>query len=235
MRLNKYISHTGLTSRRKADELIFEGKVSVNGKVVMEPGFQVNLSNDQVEVDHKTVALESENVYIMLNKPIRYITSVKDQFDRPSVLDLVKVPQRVYPVGRLDYDSQGLLLLTNDGEMTYALTHPKHDIEKTYHVKVKGTVEDSVIDKLTKGIYIDSQRTKPCRIKRIDETHQKTELQVTISEGRNRQIRKMFEHFHLRVTFLQRITIGNLHLGELGIGQWRYLTEEEVQNLRRLL
>ncbi|SHI70138.1 23S rRNA pseudouridine2605 synthase [Dethiosulfatibacter aminovorans DSM 17477] len=234
MRLNKFISNSGYTSRRKADELIFEGKVKINGETVKEPGTQVQVSVDIVEVEGKNISLEEEMKYIILNKPIKYITSVKDQFDRPSVLDLVDIKERIYPVGRLDYDSSGLIILTNDGDLTYKLTHPKHNIYKTYIVKINGLIDDETIEKLKKGVYIDNYRTRPCKVSLVSDDDRKSVLKVSILEGRNRQIRKMFEKFNFRVVYLRRISIGEISLGELPSGQWRHLRDDEVKYLKEM-
>ncbi|HAE41521.1 MAG TPA: pseudouridine synthase [Clostridiales bacterium] len=232
IRLNKFISNSGYTSRRNADELIFNGMVTVNGIVVKEPGHQVNPGHDHVAVSGHPIVTQEDFIYIMLHKPEKYITTVKDQFDRPSVIDLVGLKDRIYPVGRLDYDSTGLLLLTNDGELTYKLTHPRHDIPKNYLVEVKGNLDAAIIAKLTKGIYIDGYRTKPCEIDVLGEIEHVTRLSVVINEGRNRQIRKMFEKFKCRVIALKRVAIGDLKLGELPVGKWRHLTADEVAYLK---
>lgn len=235
MRLNKYISNAGYTSRRKADELIFNGSVKVNGIIVNEPGTQIDIENDSVEINNIKLFQREKEIYIALNKPMKYISSVKDQFDRPSILDLVKVHERIYPVGRLDYDSSGLILLTNDGDLTYKLTHPKHDIYKTYLAKVEGTVEDIILERLRKGIYIDNYRTRPCKIEILHEYNNTTELEISIMEGRNRQIRKMFEKFNNRVIALKRISIGEIDLENLDLGKWRYLTAEEIKYLKEII
>jgi pseudouridine synthase len=232
IRLNKFISNSGYTSRRNADELIFNGEVTVNGVVIVEPGYQVDSKLDRVQVSGNPVGVQEDLIYIMLHKPEKYITTVKDQFDRPSVIDLIGMKDRIYPVGRLDYDSKGLLLLTNDGELTFKLTHPSHDVPKTYLVQVKGNLDAAIIAKLSKGIYIDGYRTKPCEISVIGEIEHITRLSVVISEGRNRQIRKMFEKFKCRVVDLKRISIGELQLGDLPVGKWRHLTADEVAYLK---
>ncbi|HBH11833.1 MAG: Pseudouridine synthase, Rsu [Clostridiales bacterium 38_11] len=231
-RLNKFISNSGYTSRRNADELIFNGEVTVNGVVVIEPGYQVDSKLDRVEVSGKPIAVQDDFIYIMLHKPEKYITTVKDQFGRPSVIDLIDLKDRIYPVGRLDYDSKGLLLLTNDGSLTFKLTHPSHDVPKTYLVQVKGNLDATILAKLSKGIYIDGYRTKPCVINVIGEIEHITRLSVIISEGRNRQIRKMFEKFKCRVVDLKRVSMGELKLGNLPVGKWRHLTTGEVNYLK---
>lgn len=166
MRINKYIASCGIASRRKAEELINDGRVSVNGKIITELSFQVDEAKDIVEIDGEKIGLDEKEVYIVLNKPEGYITTVKDQFDRPSVLDLITdIKERIYPVGRLDYETSGLLLLTNDGDLTYKLTHPKHEIDKTYMAIVKGVPTNEEIENFEKGLYIEDYKTAPAKFK----------------------------------------------------------------------
>ena len=238
MRLNKYISHSGYTSRRKADDLIFQGKVKVNNKVEKNPGYRVDVDKDVVTVEGKELKQDNKLIYIMLNKPTDVITSVDDQFDRKTVVDLVKIDERVYPVGRLDYDSSGLILLTNDGDLTYKLTHPKHEIFKKYFVKVNKFDNDVLSDKeiytLKKGVVIDGYMTNNSKIEVISKNRGHTNMYVSIDEGRNRQIRKMFKTQGADVLTLKRISIGNLALGNLKEGNWRYLTKQEINYLKSL-
>jgi 23S rRNA pseudouridine2605 synthase len=234
MRLNKYISHSGYTSRRKADDLIFQGKVKVNNKVEKNPGYRVDVDKDVVTVEGKELKQDNKLIYIMLNKPTDVITSVDDQFDRKTVVDLVKIDERVYPVGRLDYDSSGLILLTNDGDLTYKLTHPKHEIFKKYFVKVNKFLSDKEIYTLKKGVVIDGYMTNNSKIEVISKNRGHTNMYVSIDEGRNRQIRKMFKTQGADVLTLKRISIGNLTLGNLKEGNWRYLTKHEINYLKSL-
>jgi len=234
MRLNKYISHSGYTSRRKADDLIFQGKVKVNNKIEKNPGYQVDVDKDVVIVEGKELKQDNKIIYIMLNKPTDVITSVDDQFDRKTVVDLVKIDERVYPVGRLDYDSSGLILLTNDGDLTYKLTHPKHEIYKKYFVKVNKFLSDKEIYTLKKGVVIDGYMTNNSKIEVISKNRGHTNMYVSIDEGRNRQIRKMFKTQGADVLTLKRISIGNLTLGNLKEGNWRYLTKQEINYLKSL-
>jgi 23S rRNA pseudouridine2605 synthase len=234
MRLNKYISHSGYTSRRKADDLIFQGKVKVNNKIEKNPGYQVDVDKDVVIVEGKELKQDNKIIYIMLNKPTDVITSVDDQFDRKTVVDLVKIDERVYPVGRLDYDSSGLILLTNDGDLTYKLTHPKHEIYKKYFVKVNKFLSDKEIYTLKKGVVIDGYMTNNSKIEVISKNRGHTNMYVSIDEGRNRQIRKMFKTQGADVLTLKRISIGNLALGNLKEGNWRYLTKHEINYLKSL-
>ena len=237
MRINKYIASCGIASRRKAEELIIENRVKVNGKIVNELSFQINEDEDKVEVDGKTIGLEEELVYIMLNKPEGYVTTVKDQFDRKSVIDLVKgVGARVYPIGRLDYETSGLLLLTNDGDLTYKLTHPKHEVDKTYVATVKGIPNESEINNFEKGLYIEDYKTAPAKIKIVKKNIEKNYAvcEIKIHEGRNRQVRKMCRAINHPVMNLRRKAMGKIVLKDVEIGQYRYLTNEEVNYLKKL-
>lgn len=237
MRINKYIAYCGIASRRKAEELIIENRVKVNGKIVNELSFQINEDEDKVEVDGKTIGLEEELVYIMLNKPEGYVTTVKDQFDRKSVIDLVKgVGARVYPIGRLDYETSGLLLLTNDGDLTYKLTHPKHEVDKTYVATVKGIPNESEINNFEKGLYIEDYKTAPAKIKIVKKNIEKNYAvcEIKIHEGRNRQVRKMCRAINHPVMNLRRKAMGKIVLKDVEIGQYRYLTNDEVNYLKKL-
>jgi len=234
VRLNKYISNSGYTSRRKADDLIFSGRVKVNNKVEKNPGYRVNPDNDEVIVEGNSISSKEKLVYIALNKPENIISSADDQFDRKTVVDLVDIKERIYPVGRLDYDSQGLIILTNDGDLTYKLTHPKHEIFKKYYVKVNKYVSDKEINLLTRGVIIDGYKTNKSHIDIINRKNRETDLYIMIDEGRNRQIRKMFEEIEADVKILKRVSIGDLFLGNLKEGNWRYLTKKEVNYLKSL-
>jgi len=232
IRLQKYLADSGIASRRKAEELIKSGVVSVNGKVVTEMGFKVT-EKDVVEVTGRRASIESDKVYIMLNKPVGYVSTVKDQFGRPSVIDLVKdVRARVYPVGRLDYDTSGLILLTNDGDFTYKLTHPKHEIDKTYRALIKGIPSQEEVMMFEKGLRIEDFITAPASFKIIKTTNNNSTVEITIHEGKNRQVRKMCDEINHPVIELERISIGRLELGDLKEGMWRFLSEDEVCMLR---
>ena len=233
-RLNKYISTSGYTSRRKADDLIFSGRVKVNGKVEKNPAYRVDLDRDEVVVEGNLISSKEKLVYIILNKPENIISSAEDQFDRKTVVDLVDVEERIYPVGRLDYDSKGLIILTNDGDLTYKLTHPKHEIFKKYYVKVNKYITDKEIGALSKGVVVDGYKTNKSQIDIINRKNRQSDLYVSIDEGRNRQIRKMFETLDTEVLILKRVSIGNLPLGNLKEGNWRYLTKKEVDYLKSL-
>lgn len=233
VRLQKYLADCGIASRRKCEELILQGKVEVNNKKVTELGTKINPQKDQVKYDGKIVEEENDKVYILLNKPIGYVTTVKDQFSRDTVLDLVKVNKRIVPVGRLDMYTSGALILTNDGEFVNKLTHPKNEITKTYNVTVVGVVTKEEVKKLEEGVIIDDYKTKPAKVKilKIDEQKNLSRLQIVIHEGKNRQIRKMCEAIGKKVLALHRSKIGNIEVKDLKLGTWRYLTSKEVKML----
>lgn len=233
-RLQKYLASNGVTSRRKAEEDILAGKVKVNGKVILELGTKVNPKTDKVEYEGKLVEKKEKNVYILLNKPIGYVTTVKDQFSRDTVMDLVKkVEQKVLPVGRLDMYTSGAIILTNDGDFIYHVTHPKHEVEKTYTVTLKGKVTDKEVEELRKGVDIEDYTTRPAKVKilKIDEEKNISRLEIVIHEGKNRQVRKMCEAIGKKVLALHRSKIGTINVKDLKIGEWRYLKQEEVKML----
>ncbi len=231
MRLNKYIACCGAASRRGADKLIEEGKVSVNGKPA-SIGLDIDEYKDKVCVDGDIINLEYEKVYIMLNKPAGFLSSCSDDRGRKTVIDLVQInDKRLFPVGRLDLDTEGLLLLTNDGEFAYSMTHPKHEINKKYFAIVKGVLNDKVIQTLSDGIIIDGVKTSRAQIEIINKTSKRTELFITIHEGKNRQIKKMFELAGCRVSYLKRTAIGGLQIGNLPLGKWRELTRNDIKLL----
>ena len=237
MRINKYIALCGVASRRKAEELILAGKVKVNDNIVKELSYQVDEENDVVKVDDKIIKEENKLVYILLNKPEGYITTVKDQFDRESVLDLVTdIKERVYPIGRLDYETSGLLLLTNDGDLTYKLTHPKHEVDKTYVARVKGKLTPDEIKMFKSGLKIEDYVTAPAKLKviRCDEKTNVSLLEIKIHEGKNRQVRKMCKAINHPVLRLKRTAMGKIRIGECEIGKYRYLTEDEVKYLKSI-
>lgn len=230
-RLQKYLAGSGVASRRKSEELIKQGLVSVNGRVITEMGFKVN-EGDFVEVDGQRVQAGERKVYIMLNKPTGYIATVRDQFLRPGVLDLIDgVRERIYPVGRLDYDTSGLILLTNDGDFTYRLTHPGHEIDKIYVAEIKGILKDEEIKKFEKGLEIEDYVTSPAKIRVLNKSGSGSMVEITIHEGRNRQVRKMCEVLGHPVVKLKRTGVGSLDLGGLAEGCWRYLTDHEIRSL----
>ena len=231
MRLQKFLAHAGIASRRAAEDIIKQGRVTVNGKTITDMGVNV-YDTDAVTVDGKLIANEEEKIYIMLNKPVGYVSSAKDQFARPTVLDLVKdINKRLYPVGRLDYDTSGLILLTNDGELTYKLTHPRHEIDKVYEALISEIPSSNEIKKFETGLEIEDYITSPAKII-IRQRHEKTSLvHITIHEGKNRQVRKMCSAIGHVVITLKRIAIGSLFLSNLPEGKWRRLTDTELKSL----
>lgn len=232
-RLQKYLANSGVASRRKCEELILQGKVEVNGKVVTELGTKINPEEDIVKFNGKEVKQVEKMVYILLNKPIGYVTTADDQFGRETVLDLVKVKERIVPVGRLDMYTSGALILTNDGDFVYKVTHPKHEIEKTYTVTVKGIIQNSEVEQLRKGVKIDDYITKPAKVKILKTDIEKdiSRLEITIHEGKNRQVRKMCEAVNRKVLALHRSKIGGIGVKDIELGKWRYLRENEIQKL----
>lgn len=232
-RLQKYIAKCGAASRRKAEELIFDGRVKVNGSVVNNVVI-VDDEVDVVELDGKVIKPEENMVYIMVNKPTEIITSAKDQFDRKTVLDIVNVKERVYPVGRLDYDTSGLLILTNDGDITNRMTHPSHEVNKVYAAEIIGVPTKEEMDSFEKGLKIEDYITSPARIRIIESKRDMALIEVTIHEGKNRQVRKMCEAIGHPVINLKRIAFGKLKLGKLKPGEWRNLLESEIEYLKSI-
>ncbi len=231
-RLQKFMARCGVASRREAENIILAGRVKVNKKIVTELGTKVDIDNDKVFLDGELIRPEKKLYYIMLNKPKGYVTTAKDEFDRKTVLELVAdIDARLYPVGRLDYDSEGLLLLTNDGDFAYRMTHPTQHIQKKYHAIVSGTPDVGHVMKLRHGVEIDGYVTKPARVEIADTRENTTQLNITISEGKNRQIRKMCETIGFPVIKLKRVSIGNVNLGNLPKGKWRHLSEGELNIL----
>lgn len=232
-RLQKYLAECGVASRRKCEELILQGKVKVNNQIVTELGVKVNPEKDIVKFEDKEVKPTSKMVYILLNKPIGYVTTADDQFGRDTVLDLVKVKERIVPVGRLDMYTSGALILTNDGDFVYKVTHPKHEIEKTYTVTVKGIIKNEEVEQLRKGVKIDDYITKPAKVKILKTDIEKniSRLEIVIHEGKNRQVRKMCESVGRRVLALHRSKIGKIGVKDIELGKWRYLKDFEVKTL----
>lgn len=232
VRLQKFMAECGVASRRKSEELIEMGKVKINGHVA-HIGDKINPKKDLVTVRGKKINKTEKMHYIMLNKPRGYVTTVSDELGRKTVMDLVDVKDRIYPVGRLDKDSEGLLILTNDGSFANALTHPKHNYAKVYRVTVRPSVNDEILEKLRNGIEIDGRKTAPCDVSIITEEEGRVVLEFILREGRNRQIRKMCEAVNLEVARLKRVSIGPVKLGMLQTGKSRMLTDNEVKKLLR--
>ena len=240
-RLQKFLAENGIASRRKCEELILKGLVKVNGKVITELGTKINPDEDIVEFNNQEVKKVNKKVYILLNKPIGYVTTAKDQFGRDSVLDLVKdIKERIVPVGRLDMYTSGALLLSNDGEFINTVTHPSNEIEKTYNVTVAGMITVEDIEKLENGVEIEVEgkqyTTKKAKAKilKTDEEKNLSRVQITIHEGKNREIRKMCEAIGKKVLALHRSKIANLSVKDIRLGKWRYLTEKEVSDILEL-
>lgn len=237
MRINKYIATCGIASRRKAEEIILAGRVKVNGVVIDQLSLNIDENSDTVEVDGNKIGLTEKLVYIILNKPEGYITTVKDQFDRPSVLDLINdIGERVYPIGRLDYETSGLLILTNDGDLTYKLTHPKHEIDKTYVARLKGIPSTNEMERFESGLEIEDYITAPAKIKLLESNVEKnfSKCEIKIHEGRNRQVRKMCRAINHPVLNLKRVSVGKINLKGVKIGEYRHLTAEEVNYLKSI-
>lgn len=239
-RLQKFLAETGIASRRKCEELIRLGKVKVNGKIVTELGTKVKVGIDKVEYNGRIVEKDNKKIYILLNKPIGYVTTVKDQFNRNTVMELLKgIDTRLVPVGRLDMYTSGALLLSNDGDFINKVTHPKHEIEKTYNVTIVGKITENEVKKLREGVEIQEEETnyitKQAKVKilKIDEEKNLSRIQITIHEGKNRQVRKMCEAINKKVLALHRSKIGNIDVKNLQLGKWRYLTKEEVKELTK--
>lgn len=234
MRINKFLAECGVASRRAADKMIIDGEVKINGRIC-SLGDEVNLDDDNVTVNGKTVSTVKKYDYYILNKPKGYVCTVRDDKGRKTVMDLLPPNvKHVFPVGRLDYDSEGLLIMTNDGELTYRLTHPKNEIPKTYLVKLEGTITDEALNKVKNGVVIDGKRTGKCNVKVVERTRDAVRLHITITEGRNRQVRKMFLAVGKEVKLLKRIKVGELTLRGLDRGEVRKLTAEEVEYLMNL-
>lgn len=232
-RLQKYIANSGVTSRRKAEELILSGHVKVNGITITELGTKVEPAKDVVMVDNKIITEAQQFVYLKLYKPEGYVTTVKDQFNRKTVIDLINIKDRIYPIGRLDYNTSGLLLLTNDGDLANKLLHPKYKIYKTYVAEVTGQISLDSIEKLKKGVIIDGYKTAPAKIKLLNHNQNSSIVQVSIYEGKNRQVRKMLDSVGHTVKKLERVSFGEITLDNLKTGQWKFLSKEEIKYLKK--
>lgn len=230
MRLNKYIASCGAASRRGADVMITEGRVTVNGRPVESIGMDIDPDADTVAVDGTLLAPQNKNIYILLNKPAGVLSTCHDDRGRKTVLDMIAgIEERIFPVGRLDYDTEGLLILTNDGEFAYRCTHPKHEMDKTYEAVIHGRLDDGAVRHLENGVLLDGTKTAPAKIKFFERSESKARLEITIHEGRNRQVKRMFETVGCHVMNLKRTSFGKLNMGGLQPGQWRYLTSNELR------
>ncbi|MCX7878695.1 MAG: rRNA pseudouridine synthase [Ignavibacteria bacterium] len=233
IRLNKFISDSGLAARRKADELIFQGRVTVNMKTVTDPSLRIDPEKDTVKVDGEKIKPQSEFIYIVLYKPRGYVTTTNDEKGRPTVMDLIGLNTRLYPVGRLDYDTDGVLLLTNDGEYANMMMHPRHKVYKTYFVRLDKSIDEKDVVRLRDGVMIDGRFTARAKVRIIPNT-ENMNIWISIHEGRNRQVRKMLETLGYRVQRLKRVEYARIGLNGLSPGQWRYLTPEELALTRKL-
>ncbi len=233
VRLNKYLADHGVASRRKADELIDEGRVQVNGRKVFELGVKINPDKDQVKVGGKLVKAKPQPVYFVFNKPRSVVTTTSDPQGRPIVMDFFKrIRKRIFPVGRLDWDTEGLLLMTNDGDFSNEISSPESKIPKTYHAKLDGIITQAKMDKLRRGVSIIGGKVRALHIKKLKKGSDKKDwVEITITEGKNRQVRKMFEKVGYDVEKLKRVAIGQLKLGPLKSGDYRPLTRKDLENI----
>ena len=234
MRINKYLADCGVASRRKCDELILQGKVKVNNKVTRELGLDIK-PTDVVLFENRVVRPNARRVYYKLHKPKGYVTTASDEKGRKTVVELMrKVQERVYPIGRLDYDTEGLLILTNDGDITNILTHPKNAVKKTYIASIEGEITNDDAKKISKGIDIGGYVTQPCSVLILDKDDKFTRVEVVITEGKNHQVKKMFEAVGKTIAFLKRVSIGEIKLGGLARGEYKALTTKEIAYLKSL-
>lgn len=233
-RLQKYMAKCGVASRRKCEEYILHGKVKVNGQIITELGYKVDDEKDKVYVDSKLINPEVNKVYIALNKPTGYVSTVKDEHGRKTIMDLVKVNERIYPIGRLDYDTSGLLLMTNDGDIYNNVIHPRQEINKVYIAIIKGIPTKEEISKFCSGVDIGDYITSHANFKIIKKLNDRCEVEIVIHEGKNRQIRRMCDAINHPVIKLKRVSVGKVKLGDLKLGQWRHLTDDELNYLKDL-
>ena len=233
MRLNKFLASAGIASRRKCDQLIQEGLVSVNGKVVSELGTVINEKKDKVFYEGRQISLPSSFVYIKLNKPKGYACTAKDEKGRKTIYDLLPQGERLFSIGRLDYDTEGLIILTNDGDFANKVAHPRYSVDKEYHVTIEGQIKESELAVLRKGVVIDGERMPSAKVEFLSSDGKTTKLSGVIDEGMNRQVRRMFEAIGKTIKLLKRVRIGNVKLGGVKRGDFRDLTTQELDNLVR--
>lgn len=233
MRLNKFLSNSGVASRRKCDEIILEGKVQVNGKVVKELGTTINEKKDKITVEGKAVKLPSSFVYIKLNKPKGYACTASDEKGRKTIYDLVNCQERLFSIGRLDYDTEGLIILTNDGDFANKVAHPRYEMEKEYRVTAEGEIKESELAVMRKGVVVDGERMPSAKVEWLSFENGFTKLSVVINEGQNRQVRRMFEAIGHAIKLLKRVRIGAVKLGGLSRGEYKDLTQDELNSLVR--
>lgn len=231
MRLNKFLSTAGVASRRKSDELISQGKIAVNGKTITEMGFDVNPKKDVVVFDGKELKLPTSFVYLKLNKPKGYTCTARDEKGRKTIFDLIDSQERLFSIGRLDYDTEGLILITNDGDFANKIAHPSYSIEKEYHVTVEGKILESELAVLRRGVVVDGERMPSAKVKFLSADDKYTKLAVVIDEGQNRQVRRMFEAIGKYIKLLKRVRIGSVKLGGVPRGEYRDLRSDEITAL----
>lgn len=230
-RLQKYIAACGIASRRKAEEMILEGRVEVDGKVIDELGYKVD-GSEKIKVDGNLISIVEKKIYIKLNKPTGIITSVKDQYDRKTVVDIIDIDERIYPVGRLDYDTSGLLILTNDGELANKLMHPKFEVDKVYEATISGKINGTQVGQLQRGVDIGGFTTSPAEVEVVKNEVTTSIVKITIHEGKNRQVRRMFEAVGKEILRLRRVKFGEITLRGLKTGEWQYMDKEEIEYLK---
>ncbi len=233
-RLQKYMAACGIASRRKCEEYITEGRVKVNNVTITELGFKIDCEKDEVLFDNNTIEKEAKKVYIALNKPVGYVSTVKDEHSRPTIMDLVPSDERIYPIGRLDYDTSGLLLMTNDGEVYNNVIHPRKAVNKVYIALVQGIPTEAEIKNFCSGLHIGDYVTSDAEFRILKKVGSNSEVEIIIHEGKNRQIRRMCEAINHKVIALKRISVGEIKLADLKTGHWRYLQESEVGFLKNL-
>lgn len=231
IRLNKFLASCGIASRRNCDKLISEGKVKVNGNVVTGLGAVINEHKDKVEYIGKIVSMTSTKIYIKMNKPKGYLCTNSDEKGRKTVFSLLDTKERLFTIGRLDYDTEGLLIFTNDGEMANKLAHPRNEVKKVYIAKVEGTVKESELACMRSGVVLDGEKLPSCKVEFVEMQKGLTKLKITLKEGQNHQIKKMFEGIGRRLLFLKRVQIGEVKLGGLSRGEYKNLTSEEINKL----
>jgi 23S rRNA pseudouridine2605 synthase len=232
-RIQKILAKAGIASRREAERMVIDGRIAVNGKMIRTLGFKADLSKDHIKVDGKRLTRFEPNITLLMNKPRGYLSTVEDPQGRPTVMDLLKgVRGRIYPVGRLDFDAEGMLLLTNDGDLAYTLSHPKFSIQRAYLVKVKGAPEEKAINRLKKGIGLEDGKARAVSIHILREGEKNSWVRIVVTEGRNRLVKRMFLSIRHPVLKLKRVQFGPIHLGSLPTGQFRYLTPDEMMKLK---
>ncbi len=235
-RINRILSLAGLASRRKADQMIKAGRIRLNGLVIREPGTRALWGIDSIKLDGQEIPKPFERIYLMLNKPFGYICALSDPAQRPIVSDLLKdIKERVYPVGRLDFDTLGLLLLTNDGEWAHRLTHPRYHVPRTYKLTLEGKITEQALNRLKRGIRLDDGFTGPCKITPIQQDEQKSMIRMTVTLGRSRMLRRMLDAVGYKVIHLIRTGFGSLELGELKIGDYRHLESHEIRAMKKMV